>query len=79
MPTYIMWVSLQRALVDAFSPSPSLAAELVRKALQLQQMQVGLTVHQLFSSLYLTLLLLLATFQAQPNPGASVLISVIHI
>ena len=40
MPILIMWVSLQRALVDAFSPSPSLAAELVRKALQLQQMQV---------------------------------------
>ena len=59
---------LQRALVDAFSPSPSLAAALVRKALQLQQLQVGLTVHQLFSSLYLTLLLLLATF---PSPAKS--------
>ncbi len=61
----IFWNSLQRALVEAFSPSPSLAAELVRKAQQLQQMQVGLTMHQLFSTIHLTSLLLVATLLSQ--------------
>lgn len=44
-------LSVQRALVAAFAESPSLAAELVRKAMQLQETQVATLPHVLSPSI----------------------------